>query len=268
MSQPVVSFFTCWTSMYFVPNIRRFGRQRCRIFVFGQAFPTNTKRQAVEPPKTKRNRETKVSDAICYSPLCLIESLLLYRWGISVHNFRISDLRAWSSAFPRWSRAGRGLTMAAVINAMIMSVTSGLTCSPKYRECDMFLQSHGSEYLASWAENMRRPQQSADPPTPEAKPGEVPNLEDSVVELVKNDKGHYEIHQPAPSNMPAQVLNQLKKLYGRNPETEDTKLERRQNPKKQDLNDNYPKLSQYNTKQRSKEEIRKVTEDLSNVDLD
>lgn len=79
------------------------------------------------------------------------------------------------------------------------------------------------------------------------RPGdEIPNLEDSMVELVKNEKGEYEIHQPRPGNMPQHVLDKLKRLYGQ---------------KKEEAQ----KLSE---EKKSDEEVRKITEDLSNVDLD
>lgn len=72
------------------------------------------------------------------------------------------------------------------------------------------------------------------------------NLEDSVVELIKNEKGEYEIHQPKPGHMPQFVLDNLKKLYGQKKE------------EAQRLGD----------QKRTEEDVRKITEDLSNVDLD
>ncbi|KAH9630881.1 hypothetical protein HF086_014622 [Spodoptera exigua] len=79
------------------------------------------------------------------------------------------------------------------------------------------------------------------------KPGEVPNLEESMVELIKNDKGEYEIHQPKPGNLPQNILEDLKKLYK--------------------LKSEAAKKMGGGTK-RSEEEVKKITEDLSNVDLD
>lgn len=69
------------------------------------------------------------------------------------------------------------------------------------------------------------------------------NLEDSMVELVKNENGEYEIHQPNPA-ISQNTLNKLKKLYG----------EKVEEAKK--------------VGQRTEEEVKKITEDLSNVDLE
>ncbi|CAH2056233.1 unnamed protein product, partial [Iphiclides podalirius] len=108
-----------------------------------------------------------------------------------------------------------------------------------------FLQTDAGKYLQGWAQKMKNPQKGLHKIF-ENRPGEVPNLEDSMVELVKNDKGEYEIHQPRPGNMPQHVLDKLKRLYGQ-------KREEAQ------------KLSE---QKRTDEEVRKITEDLSNVDLD
>lgn len=58
--------------------------------------------------------------------------------------------------------------------------------------------------------------------------------------------GEYEIHQPSPSHIPKNVLDELRRLYGQKKE-EAQKLTKNE---------------------RSKEEIKKITDDLSNVDLD
>lgn len=116
---------------------------------------------------------------------------------------------------------------------------------------EKFLQSDAGKYLQQWAEKMKRPQKLVPTRPPAPKPGEVPNLEDSLVELVKNDKGEYEIHQPAPDNMPLKVLDTLKKLYGLKKE-EAMKIAKTETV----------------TQKRSEEEVRRITEDLSNVDLD
>lgn len=79
-----------------------------------------------------------------------------------------------------------------------------------------------------------------------AEPDDLINLEESVVELVKNEKGEYEIHQPKPGHMPQYVLDNLKKLYGQKKAEAQKMVE----------------------KKRSESEIKKITEDLSNVDLD
>ncbi|CAG9576894.1 unnamed protein product [Danaus chrysippus] len=97
-------------------------------------------------------------------------------------------------------------------------------------------------YLQNWAQKMRSPQKVK---KPSQKPGEVINLEESMVELVKNSNGEYEIHQPKPGDMPHHVLNNLKKLYGQKKE-EAKKME----------------------KKRSEEQVKKITEDLSNVEIE
>lgn len=108
-----------------------------------------------------------------------------------------------------------------------------------------FLQSEAGKYLQNWAQKMKNPPKTVKIPTP--KPGDiVMNLEESLVELVKNEKGEYEIHQPKPGHMPQYVLDSLKRLYG----------EKKEEAKK---------LVQ---KKRSEAEIKKITEDLSDVDLD
>ncbi|RVE45611.1 hypothetical protein evm_009724 [Chilo suppressalis] len=108
---------------------------------------------------------------------------------------------------------------------------------------EKFLQSEAGNYLSTWAQRMKQPLPQAQP---SQQPGEVPNLEDSVVELVKNQRGEYEIHQPAPSNIPQKVLDDLKRLYG---------------VKKEEA-------KRLGEKKRTEAEIKKITEDLSNVDLD
>ncbi|CAH0699579.1 unnamed protein product [Spodoptera exigua] len=104
--------------------------------------------------------------------------------------------------------------------------------------------SDASKYLQNWAQKMKFPQKQ---PQNIQKPGEVPNLEESMVELIKNDKGEYEIHQPKPGNLPQNILEDLKKLYK--------------------LKSEAAKKMGGGTK-RSEEEVKKITEDLSNVDLD
>lgn len=79
-------------------------------------------------------------------------------------------------------------------------------------------------------------------PTKLVKP-ETFNLEESMVELVENEKGEYEIHQPNPA-ISKNNLDKLKRLYG----------EKKEEAKKMG--------------QRSEEDIKKITEDLSNVDLE
>ncbi|XP_038219984.1 uncharacterized protein LOC119838209 [Zerene cesonia] len=115
---------------------------------------------------------------------------------------------------------------------------------------EKFLQTDAGKYLQSWAQRMKNPQPVNKPIKPE-----TPNLEDSMVELVKNAKGEYEIHQPSPGNMPKYVLDSLKKLYG----------EKREEAKKM-----AGKREESNRigEKRSEEEVKKITEDLSNVDLD
>ncbi|CAG4949350.1 unnamed protein product [Parnassius apollo] len=115
---------------------------------------------------------------------------------------------------------------------------------------EKFYQTEAGKYLQSWAQKMKSPQKQAQKKPEVSKPGEVMNLEDSVVELVKNEKGEYEIHQPRPGHMPQFVLDNLKKLYGQ-------KKEDAQIPN-----------AQKTEQKRSDEEVRKITEDLSNVDLD
>ncbi|KAI5634259.1 hypothetical protein NE865_13016 [Phthorimaea operculella] len=70
---------------------------------------------------------------------------------------------------------------------------------------EKFLQSDSGNYLKNWALKMKSPKPS------KTTLGEVPNLEDSVVELVRNDKGEYEIHQPKPGHMPQRVMDELKR---------------------------------------------------------
>ncbi|CAK1546411.1 unnamed protein product [Leptosia nina] len=110
---------------------------------------------------------------------------------------------------------------------------------------EKFLQTEAGKYLQNWAQKMKNPK-------PNKKPvkTEIPNLEDSMVELVKNEKGQYEIHQPRPDNMSKNVVETLKQLYG-----DETTTEKAVSKEKKE-------------ETRSKEEIKKITEDLSNVDLD
>ncbi|CAB3233694.1 unnamed protein product [Arctia plantaginis] len=108
---------------------------------------------------------------------------------------------------------------------------------------EKLLQTDGSKYLQNWAQKMKHPQ-ILDFDSP--KPGEVPNLEESVVELKKNEKGEYEIHQPQPGNLSPKILEDLIKLYKIKSEVAKKMI----------------------TKERSEEEVKKITEDLSNVDLD
>ncbi|XP_035456478.1 uncharacterized protein LOC118280506 [Spodoptera frugiperda] len=103
--------------------------------------------------------------------------------------------------------------------------------------------SDASKYLQNWAQKMKYPEKHAQNVQ---KLGEVPNLEESMVELVKNDKGEYEIHQPKPGNLPQNILEDLKKLYKLKSEA----------------------AKKMGETKRSEEEVKKITEDLSNVDLD
>ncbi|XP_022125955.2 uncharacterized protein LOC111000714 [Pieris rapae] len=108
---------------------------------------------------------------------------------------------------------------------------------------EKFLQTEAGKYLQNWAQKMKNQK-------PVKKPvrTEIPNLEESMVEIVKNDQGQYEIHQPHPENMSKTAMNSLKKLYGeKESSTEQTKAK---------------------NKKRSKEEVQKITKDLSNVDLE
>ncbi|XP_032525825.2 uncharacterized protein LOC116776683 [Danaus plexippus] len=98
-------------------------------------------------------------------------------------------------------------------------------------------------YLQNWAQKMRNPQKAK---KPVQKPGEVGNLEDSMVELVKNSNGEYEIRQPRPGDMPHHVLNNLKKLYGQKKE----------------------EAKKMTEKKRSEEQVKKITEELSDVELE
>ncbi|XP_047542514.1 uncharacterized protein LOC125075017 [Vanessa atalanta] len=109
---------------------------------------------------------------------------------------------------------------------------------------DKYLQSDAGKYLQNWAQKMKSPPKQVKRPS--SRPGDVINLEDSMVELVKNDKGEYEIHQPKPGHMSQYVLDNLKKLYGQKKEEAQKMVE----------------------KTRSEAEVKKITEDLSNVDLD
>ncbi|KAJ0182877.1 hypothetical protein K1T71_000853 [Dendrolimus kikuchii] len=111
---------------------------------------------------------------------------------------------------------------------------------------EKFLQSDAQKYLQTWAQKMKHPHKPK--PTTEApsRPGDVPNLEDSMVELIKNERGEYEIHQPQPGNLPPRVLEDLVRLYGKKREEAIVQSSQR----------------------RSAEEVKKITEDLANVDLD
>ncbi|XP_014355292.2 uncharacterized protein LOC106708319 [Papilio machaon] len=111
---------------------------------------------------------------------------------------------------------------------------------------EKFLQTDAGKYLQSWAQKMKSPSKIVHKRPDTSRPGEVMNLEDSVVELVKNDKGEYEIHQPKPGHMPQYVLDNLKRLYGQ---------------KKQEA-------QKLGDQKRTEDDVRKITEDLSNVDLD
>ncbi|CAG9794400.1 unnamed protein product [Diatraea saccharalis] len=116
--------------------------------------------------------------------------------------------------------------------------------SPKLnKNREKFLQTDAGKYLSNWAQKMKQPPKVV---KTSPRPGEVPNLEDSVVELVKNQRGEYEIHQPKPGNIPQKVLDDLKRLYG---------------VKKEEA-------KRLGEQKRTQEEIKKITEDLSNVDLD
>ncbi|VVC96371.1 uncharacterized protein LOC126974608 [Leptidea sinapis] len=106
---------------------------------------------------------------------------------------------------------------------------------------EKFFQTDAGKYLQNWAQRMKNQK-----PTKKPIKEDFVNLEESMVELVKNDKGEYEIHQPKPDNMPKYVLDNLKKLYGEKKEEAIKMTEQK----------------------RSEEEIKKITEDLSNVDLD
>ncbi|XP_053622015.1 uncharacterized protein LOC128681829 [Plodia interpunctella] len=106
---------------------------------------------------------------------------------------------------------------------------------------EKYLQSEAGKYLQGWAQKMKLPPSAGRP-----RPGEVPNLEDAVVELVRNSKGEFEIHQPKPGHLPQNVLDELKRLYGL---------------KKQEA-------IQLGEKKRTADELKKITDDLSNVDLD
>ncbi|KAM3955515.1 uncharacterized protein ACR2FA_010585 [Aphomia sociella] len=108
---------------------------------------------------------------------------------------------------------------------------------------EKYSQSDGGNYLQNWAQRMKHPLK---PNKMAPRPGEVPNLEDSVVELVKNEKGEYEIHQPRPGNLPQKVLDDLKRLYGQKKE----------------------EAKKLGESKRSEEDIKNITDDLSNVDLD
>ncbi|KAG7295489.1 hypothetical protein JYU34_021687 [Plutella xylostella] len=113
---------------------------------------------------------------------------------------------------------------------------------------EKFLQSDAGKYLQNWAQKMKKPQKpQPDNTMYKPRPGEVPNLEDSMVELVKNEKGEYEIHQPS-GHLPSNILEELRRLYGE-------KKEEAQNLSKNEV-------------KRSKEEVKRITDDLSNVDLD
>ncbi|XP_028173341.1 uncharacterized protein LOC114362239 [Ostrinia furnacalis] len=109
---------------------------------------------------------------------------------------------------------------------------------------EKYLQTDASKFLQNWAQKMKYPKPASRPAPP--RPGDVPNLEESVVELVKNEKGEYEIHQPTPGNLPKNILDDLKRLYG---------------IKKEEAK----KMAE---KKRTEEEVKKITEDLSNVDMD
>ncbi|CAH2101970.1 unnamed protein product [Euphydryas editha] len=108
---------------------------------------------------------------------------------------------------------------------------------------EKFLQSDAGKYLQNWAQNMKSPSKYVKRPVNQ---DDVINLEESVVELVKNEKGEYEIHQPKPGHMSQYVLDNLKKLYGQKKAEAQKMVE----------------------KKRSETEIKKIKEDLSNVDLD
>ncbi|XP_061727808.1 uncharacterized protein LOC133532946 [Cydia pomonella] len=110
---------------------------------------------------------------------------------------------------------------------------------------EKLLQTEAGSYLQNWASAMRRPGR---PPLQAST--ELPSLEDSVVELVKNSKGEYEIHQPRPDHIPLEVMDELQRLYGQKKE-EAKKMTQKAKEKK-----------------RSDAEVKKITEDLSNVDLD
>ncbi|CAH0713019.1 unnamed protein product, partial [Brenthis ino] len=103
---------------------------------------------------------------------------------------------------------------------------------------DKLLQTDAGKYLQNWAQKMKNPSK----PMKWVKP-ETLNLEESMVELVENEKGEYEIHQPNPA-ISKHNLDKLKRLYG----------EKKEEAKKMG--------------QRSEEDIKKITEDLSNVDLE
>ncbi|KAF9807439.1 hypothetical protein SFRURICE_005397 [Spodoptera frugiperda] len=142
------------------------------------------------------------------------------------------------------SRVGFGFAFGNHADFQVMFELGPQTNTQALRENpSVGYHSDASKYLQNWAQKMKYPEKHAQNVQ---KLGEVPNLEESMVELVKNDKGEYEIHQPKPGNLPQNILEDLKKLYKLKSEA----------------------AKKMGETKRSEEEVKKITEDLSNVDLD
>ncbi|XP_026740008.1 uncharacterized protein LOC113502624 [Trichoplusia ni] len=133
-----------------------------------------------------------------------------------------------------------------------------------HKNKEKYQTTDGSNYLQNWAQKMKYPPKSNQHHSP--RPGEVPNLEESMVELIKNEKGEYEIHQPQPGNLPQNILEDLKKLYKLKSEVA-KKMTAQNAASSQSATSQNSAVSQ-NSQKRSEEEVKKITEDLSNVDLD
>ncbi|CAH2101972.1 unnamed protein product [Euphydryas editha] len=104
-------------------------------------------------------------------------------------------------------------------------------------------ESDAGKYLINWAKKIKSQPKQVNKPE---RSNNVINLEESVVELVKNEKEEYEIHQPKPEYIPQSVLDNLKIPYDQKKAEVQKMIE----------------------KKRTQEKIKKITEDLSNVNMD
>ncbi|CAH0602068.1 unnamed protein product [Chrysodeixis includens] len=163
-----------------------------------------------------------------------------------------------------------------------------------HKHKEKYQSTDGENYLQNWAQKMKTPPK---PTQHRPRPGDVPNLEESMVELIKNEKGEYEIHQPQPGNLPKNILEDLIKLYKIKSEVAKKMTAERTAGSQTAQTAVYATSAGSQTAQtaqtatsagsqtaqtaqtahtavlqsapkRSEEEVKKITDDLSNVDLD
>ncbi|XP_045457903.1 uncharacterized protein LOC123668156 [Melitaea cinxia] len=104
------------------------------------------------------------------------------------------------------------------------------------------VESDAGNYLQNWAQRMKSKQKIV---RQLEKPTDVHNLEETKVESVKNEKKRYEIQLPKPGYIAQFILESLKKIYGQN-----------------------KKEAKKMVEEKRIKDVKKITEDLSNVDMD